>query len=130
MSTSGEKRLVKPGGNTPPKKKGKTKENGACLKCSKQLLEDEDALECVWCDGVEHWECLQINIDLSNNIVFCSQCVELFPVTLIEYVKCNEVHEVVDNKLDKFEVTLNTKFSVLKDELSSLSDKIGKVYKN
>ena len=48
-------------------------------------------------------------------------------MTLIEYVKCNEV---VDNKLDKFEVTLNSKFSVLKDELSSLSDKIGKVYKN
>ena len=50
----------------------------------------------------------------------------LFPLALIEYDKCNEVHEVVDNKLDKFEVTLNNKFSLLKDELGSLSDKIGK----
>ena len=44
----------------------------------------------------------------------------------IGYDKCNEVHEVVDNKLDKFGITLNNKFSLLKDELSSLSDKIGK----
>jgi len=36
------------------------------------------------------------------------------------------MHEVVDNKLNKFEVTLNNIFSLLKDELSSLSDKIGK----
>ena len=47
-------------------------------------------------------------------------------MALIEYDRCNEVHEVVDNKLDKFEVTLNNKFSVLKDEFSNLSDKIGK----
>ena len=60
MSTPGEKRLVRPGGDTPPKKKGKTKhpnlEDGACVQCSKQLKKDEDTLECVWCDGVEHRE--------------------------------------------------------------------------
>jgi len=137
MSTPGEKRLVRPGGDTPPKKKGKAKhpnlEDGACVQCCKQLMKDEDTLECVWCDGLEHRECLQISADqfsaladLPNNIVFfCSKCVQLFPVALIEYDKCNEVHEVVDNKLDKFEVTLNNKFSLLKDELTSLSDKIG-----
>ena len=57
------KRLVRPGGDTPPKKKVRTKEDGACVKCSKQLLEDENALECVWCDGVEHRECLQISVE-------------------------------------------------------------------
>ena len=134
MSTLGGKRLVRPGGNTPPKKKGKTKEDSVCVKCSKQLLKDEDALECVWCDGVKHRECLQIRVDqyssltdLPSSIVFfCSRCVELFLVALVEYDKFIEVHEVVNNKLDKFGVTLSNKFSLLKDELSSLSDKIGK----
>ena len=62
MSTPGEKCLVRPRGDTPPKK-GKTKhpnlEDGVCVQCSKQLMKDEDTLECVWCDGVKHWECLR-----------------------------------------------------------------------
>ena len=137
MFTRGGKRLVRPGGDTPPKKKEKTKypslEDGACVRCVKQLSEDDDALECVWCERAEHRECLQISADqysaladLPSNIVFfCSRCAELFPVALIDYDKCNEVYEVVDNKLNKFEVTLNNRFSLLKDELTSLSNKIG-----
>jgi len=49
MSTPGEKCLVRPRGDTPPKK-GKTKhpnlEDGVCVQCSKQLTKDEDTLEC------------------------------------------------------------------------------------
>jgi len=86
----------------------------------------------VLCDGVEHRKCLQISADqystladLPNYCLFLLQVCSDIPSGHIEYDKCNEVHEVVDNKLDKFEVTLNNKFSLLKDELTSLSDKIG-----
>jgi len=124
------KRSERPGGDTPPKKKGK--EEGACVTCAKRPSKKEDALECVWCDGVQHRECLQISVDqyaaladIPRNIVFfCSQCVDKYPVALVEYDKCTQVHEVVDSKLEKFEVALSNKFSDLKDELNSLSTKI------
>ena len=79
------KRLERPGGDTPPKKKEKSNESnleeGACVTCTKRPSKDADVLECVWCDGVQHRECLQISVDQYSsladtpiNIVF------LFPV--------------------------------------------------
>jgi len=127
----------RPGRDTLPGKKGKCNqpdlEERVCVSCAKQPSKDDDVLGCVWRDGVQHQECLQISIDqysvltdLPKNIVFiCSRCVNHYALALIEYDKCNEMHEVVDKKLEKFEVSLSNKFIHLKDELNSMAAKIG-----
>jgi len=87
--------LIRPGGDTPSKKKERLSNKAWRRVCAKQPSKYEDCLYSVWYDGVKHREYLQISADqycalvnLHNNIVFfCSRCVNHFPVALIEYDK-------------------------------------------
>ena len=101
-----------------------------CLTCNKPAT--ENSFECIWCERLQHSDCLKINVkqysglsDLPTNIVFfCSECLCKLPSTLLSYDRTNEACERIEKKIDSVEVTLSNKFASLADQLSNLSSKL------
>ena len=123
-----------------------TKDRDFCVTCKKKVT--TDGVECQWCTQWEHKVCSKITENeyqlldgISVNIMFfCSRCCCKVPMALnyydlgnqmdtkLEAVQSELVKSIEDKsiqQLEKFEVALSNRFSHLKDELNSLSAKIG-----
>ena len=97
-----------PEGNRSKKHEG----SDVCVTC-KGKTTDDNILECVWCEGIQHRSCTEINVqkyaalsDLSSNTVFfCTHCVYKL---LMVYNKTKEACSVVED-------TISTKFKTLQN---------------
>jgi len=86
----------------------------------------DNSFECIWCEGIQHSDCLKINAeqfsgfkDLPTNIIFfCSECLRKLPGALLAYDRTNEACESIEKKIDSVEVSLSKKFANLADQLS------------
>ena len=101
-----------------------------CLTCNKPVT--ENSFKCIWCERLQHSECLKINTkqypsltDLLTNIVFfCSECLHKLPSALLAYDRTNEACDSIEKKIDPVEASLSNKFASLADQLSDLSSKL------
>ena len=124
------KRGRKLSGNSPPKNTKKQKEVDNCLTCNEPAI--EDALECVWCEQLQHSKCIKISpsqysalSNISSNVVFfCSLCLFKLPSALMAYDKTNEACSTIEDKLKSVEINLSKKFNSLADQVKELSSKI------
>jgi len=130
----------RPGGDTPPSKKTKEKSttNQQCTLCSEPVT--KDALECGWCECLQHSACLGMSVDqcsvldsVSGNVIFfCSTCVMHLPAAMqsyeirqSEFEQLKEMDKNIDSRLDALETKLTgvTK-QILSSSLSDLSNQI------
>ena len=118
------------GESTSPSKGDQEGDSSTCLTCDKTV--SENSFECIWCERVQHSECLKINAeqysglrDLPTNIVFfCSECLHRLPGALLAFDGMSEVCENIEKKIDSIEESLSNKFASLADQLNDLSTKI------
>jgi len=83
----------------------------------------EDALECMWCDSIQHRACCKISVEqcaildeLTGNIVFlCSICMQNLPFAFKLYDDSRELNSSPESKLQWLETNLLAKLNLTTD---------------
>ena len=79
-------------------------ESNVCTSCEKSVT-DDDSLECVWCERLQHRNCAKISDDQSISDII------------------DEVNSAIDKNLKTFELSLTNKFDRLSDQVQQIAKK-------
>ena len=93
-----------------------------CLTCNKSV--SDDALECMWCESLQHRSCAKISdivlSDLPSNIVlFCMHCFQKLPSAIKAHNNVLEMFSLVEKRLETIETSLVNKLSDMQYAQSS-----------
>ena len=105
-------------------------ESNVCTSCKKSVT-DDDSLECVWCERLQHRNCAKISddqycmlVNLPTNIVyFCTSCFHKLSGALAISDIIDEVNSAIDKSLSTFELSLTNKFDRLSDQVQQITKK-------
>ena len=102
------------------------KQPQTCSTCNEPV--SDDALECMWCECLQHKNCIKISdnqefvlSNLPSNVVyFCMPCFHKLPSTIKAHDNVQELYSFIEKKLELVETALVNKFTSFNDQITEL----------